>query len=94
MSKLIAVKIDLNKIDKEKHLYKGKKGLYLDLDVWINDTPDQYDNDASVSINQSKEQRENGESKVYVGNGKKLFGWGKSSEATSDPDVELDSDVF
>lgn len=96
MSRLIAVKIDLNKIDKEKHLYKGQKGLYLDLDVWVNDEPDQYGNDASVSINQSKEQREAGEKKVYVGNGKKLFGWPKS-EAPDNPmttDAESDDVPF
>ena len=72
MSKLLSLKVNLDKIDKSK-LYKGSKGTYLDLDVWINDEPDNYGNDASASLNLSKEERESGAKKVYVGNGKKLF---------------------
>ncbi|WP_286963550.1 hypothetical protein [Brevundimonas sp.] len=87
MSKLLSLKVNLDKIDKSK-LYKGTKGTYLDLDVWVNDEPDSYGNDASASLNLSKEEREAGAKKVYVGNGKKLFGWGSSSSATSEVDIE------
>ena len=87
MLKLLSLKVNLDKIDKSK-LYKGTKGTYLDLDVWVNDEPDSYGNDASASLNLSKEEREAGAKKVYVGNGKKLFGWGSSSSATSEVDIE------
>jgi len=87
MSKLLSLKINLDKIDKSK-LYKGSKGTYLDLDVWINDEPDNYDNDASASLNLSKEERESGAKKVYVGNGKKLFGWGSSKDSASNVDID------
>lgn len=93
MSKLLSLKVNLDKIDKSK-LYKGTKGTYLDLDVWVNDEPDSYGNDASASLNLSKEEREAGAKKVYVGNGKKLFGWGTSSSATSDVDIESSAMPF
>ncbi len=86
MSKLLSLKVNLDKIDKSK-LYKGSKGTYLDLDVWINDEPDNYGNDASASLNLSKEERESGAKKVYVGNGKKLFGWGSSTDSASSVDI-------
>ena len=93
MSKLLSLKINLDKIDKSK-LYKGTKGTYLDLDVWVNDEPDSYGNDASASLNLSKEEREAGAKKVYVGNGKKLFGWGTGSSAKSNVDIESSAMPF
>lgn len=63
MSKLVFAKIDVTKIDKER-LFKGKKGTYLDLNIWINDEPDKYGND--ISIQQSTKK---GEDKIYLGNG-------------------------
>jgi hypothetical protein len=93
MSKLLSLKVNLDKIDKSK-LYKGSKGTYLDLDVWINDEPDNYGNDASASLNLSKEERESGAKKVYVGNGKKLFGWGSSTGSNLDVDIGSSAEPF
>ncbi len=93
MSKLLSLKVNLDKIDKSK-LYKGTKGTYLDLDVWINDEPDSYGNDASASLNLSKDERESGAKKVYVGNGKKLFGWSKPSNYGSDVDLSQTAEPF
>ena len=66
MSKLLKVSIDVTKIKKE-HLYKGKKGTYANLDIWINDQPDDYGNDAGVK--QSYKEGDKFESH-YIGNGK------------------------
>ena len=85
MPRLLSVKINLDKVDKEK-LYKGQKGTYLDVDLWVNDEPDAYGNDASAIQSQSKEDREKGISKNYIGNGKKLFGW---STTTTETNVDL-----
>lgn len=74
MSKLLSISIDVTKLDKSR-FYKGKKGIYCSLDVWINDEQDEYGNDASVNESQTKEEREAKAKKNYVGNGKKLFGW-------------------
>jgi hypothetical protein len=73
-SKLISGSIDVTKIDKTR-LIKGEKGTYLNIDIWINDEPDKYGNHVSISMRQSKEEREAKTSKTYIGNGKKVLGW-------------------
>ena len=77
MSTLINASIDLSKIDKSKIKTTDKFGQpfkngakYLDVNIWINDEADQYGNIASISISQSKEEREAGAKRVYIGNGK------------------------
>jgi hypothetical protein len=67
MGKMYYGNIDVSKIDKTK-LYKGEKGTYLSVVVWINDEPDAYGNSASVQVGQSKEDREAGIKATYLGN--------------------------
>ena len=62
--KLINAKIDVTKIDKTK-LFKGQKGTYLDLTIWINEKPDQFGNDISIEQRTGKDEK-----KIYLGNGK------------------------
>ena len=64
MSKLLFGKINLSKIDKTK-LFKGEKGIWMDLTIWLNDKPDKFGND--MSIEQSVNQ---GEDKIFIGSGK------------------------
>jgi len=64
MSKLLTCKIDVTKIDKSL-LFKGKKGTYMDVLIWLNDKPDQYGNDCSI-----EQKVKMGEKKNYIGNGK------------------------
>lgn len=64
MSRLLQCKIDVTKIDKTL-LFKGKKGTYLDCNIWINDKPDQYGNDCSIAQKTVK-----GKDPIYIGNGK------------------------
>ena len=42
----------------------------------------------------SKEERESGAKKVYVGNGKKLFGWSKSPSGGSTVDIGSSAEPF
>lgn len=74
--KLYFGKIDVSKIDKSK-LFKGEKGNYLDLTIWINDEPDKYGNHLSIQQSTKKE-----EPKIYLGNGKAYES--KPSESSSD----------
>ena len=76
MGKLITAKIDVTKIQKAL-LFSGQKGTYLDLTIWVNDEPDQFGND--VSIEQRTKQ---GESKIYLGNGK-TYKWAGQSQSES-----------
>jgi hypothetical protein len=79
--KLLGIKIDVTKLDKSR-FFEGKNGAkYADLDIWINDEEDQFGYHASVNQSQTKEERDAKEKKIYVGNGKKLFGWDNESSA-------------
>ena len=75
MSKIINLSINLEKIDKSKNI-PGKKGQYLNVTIAENrDGEDQYGNTHYSYISQSKEEREAGQDKVYLGNGKEfVFG--------------------
>ena len=75
-------KLDLSKV-KKTDIYEGKKGKYLSITVFINDEVDNYGNDASFIISQTKEQREAKEARVYLGNGK-VSGRKKEPETISD----------
>lgn len=81
MSEIFSGSIDLNKIDKTK-VVEGKNGQkYYNVQVSINDTVDQYGNIGSIIENQSKEQRERKDKKVYLGNVKSV--WKSNSSATT-----------
>ena len=56
MSKLIAIKIDVTKIDKAR-LYQGAKGQYLDATVFLNDEQGQYGDNVMITQSVSKEER-------------------------------------
>lgn len=73
MAKLITASIDVTKLDKRK-LVKGKKGTYANLTIWVNDEIDDYGNDVSIQQSLSKEEREAGAPKIYLGNGKQQNG--------------------
>ena len=64
MNKLISAKINVSKIDKAK-LFKGEKGTYLDLTIWVNEKPDQFGNDISIEQRTGKDEK-----KIYLGEGK------------------------
>lgn len=82
MGKLVTLKLDVTKIPKDR-IFVGKQGKYIDLDIWINDDPDQYGNDASANIQQTAQERERKERKIYVGNGKKVFGFDSTESQES-----------
>jgi len=74
---MFGISLDVTKIPKDK-LVKGKKGTYLSLTGFIDDELNDYDQNISVWLEQSKEEREDKASKVYLGNGK-LF-WSDDKE--------------
>ena len=87
MAKLIKASIDVTKIKKE-HLFKGEKGTYANVDIWIEDEPDQYGNHAGVK--QSYKVGDSFESH-YIGNGKKGFGWDDAVNDTKSDAVKDDT---
>ena len=70
---IIALKIDVNKIDKAR-LYKGEKGTYLDAVVFFNEEADQYGNNGMITQSVSKEEREAGTRGAILGNVKVVGG--------------------
>jgi len=71
MSAIVNFSINVEDIDKSR-LIKGKKGSYLNLTMSINDET-KFGNNASISVSQSKEEREAKEAKTYLGNGKVVW---------------------
>ena len=65
----------MSDIDKSKIAKSEKNGkLYLSVDIWVNEQPDNYGNIGSINVRQSKEEREAKEKKTYIGNFKQLEG--------------------
>lgn len=82
MAHLISLSIDVSKIDKSK-LIKGEKGTYANLTIALNDDKDQFGNDVSCWLKQSKEESDNKAPKTYLGNGK-VF-WSSYAKVTQNP---------
>jgi hypothetical protein len=78
MAKLIAVSIDVTKLDKSKFV-TGKKGTYANLTISLNDEPDQFNNDVSVWEGQSEAERKNKADRNFLGNGKVV--WSSEGQA-------------
>lgn len=94
MSKLLNASIclsDLLTYAKSGHssVSKSQKNgkLYVDVNIWINDKKDKYNNDASISLNSKKDSREK-EGRIYVGNGR-FNEKGSSKELTTKDKEEL-----
>jgi len=91
MATLINASIDLTKVDKTK-LVKGK---YLNLTIAVNDNLDNYGNNVSLAIQQSKEERDLKASKTYLGNGKVVYTNGEVKVAEKqDKPLQNTSDKF
>ena len=72
MAVIYRANLDVSKIDKSK-LFQGKKGLYLDVTVTVNDELDSFEQIGSITIGQTKEERDAGTPKVYLGNLKEVW---------------------
>jgi len=85
MGKIINLKIDVTKLDKDK-FFVGKKGTYATITVAENmDGESEYGDTHYVFEQQSKEERESKTPKNYLGNGKEfVFGGGNGTPAVTD----------
>jgi len=91
MSKLIAIKIDVSKIDKDR-LFQGKKGSYLDATVFLNDEEGQYGDNGMITQSVSKEEREAGVKGNILGNVKILGEFGDNKPAAAPAPAAVESD--
>ena len=89
MNTLYTGSICLSDIDKTKIAKSEKNGkLYLSVDIWVNEQPDQYGNIGSINVRQSKEEREAKEKKTYIGNFKQLEGKPQAGTYLADREIE------
>ncbi len=91
MSKYRSLNICLTDLPKER-MYKSEKNgkIYISLSTYDYDEPDQYENDFSISLPLTKEERERkdkGETinRIFVGNGK-IWKSGQTQPAQQDID--------
>jgi hypothetical protein len=73
MAQLLAVSIDLTKIDKSQIVEGKNGGKYVNVTLSVNDEDDKFGNNVSLWQSQSKEDREAKASRNFLGNGKKLW---------------------
>jgi hypothetical protein len=82
MAQLLAVSIDLTKIDKSQIIEGKNGGKYVNVTLSVNDEDDKFGNNVSLWQSQSKEDREAKANRVFLGNGKKLWSDDSSSRQT------------
>lgn len=67
MAGIIKGSINLTEIPKDK-IIEGKKGKYLNVVVSVNNEADQFGNHGPITVDQTKDERDSKEPKVYLGN--------------------------
>ena len=72
MAGIVKGSIDLTKIPRER-IVEGKKGKYLNVVITINNEVDQYGNNASITVDQTAEERQAKAAKTYLGNAKVIW---------------------
>ena len=80
MASILATSIDLTKIPKDK-IIEGKKGKYLPITITLNDELDQFGNNGPVTVQQTKDERDAKQDKVYLGNVKVVWTNGENVAA-------------
>lgn len=85
MALIASISIDVKKIDKDKLV----KGQYLNLDVAVRDETNQYGQNVSLYVSQSKEERESKVAKTYLGNGRVVWTDGKAVVGVKQSNQEL-----
>jgi len=80
MATLINLNLNVEKLPKEKFV-KGKKGVYYNFTISVNDDNNQFGQNVTAFDSQTKEEREAKKPKLYLGNGSTLWTDGKSTKA-------------
>ena len=65
----VNISVDVTKLRKER-FYKGKKGTYADLTVFINSDKDDYGKNGGIMESLSQEERDSGAAKNWLGDAK------------------------
>lgn len=76
MAGLINASLNLKKIPVDK-IISGEMGKYINVTIAVNNDPDKFEQHCSITVAQSKEERDAKEAKVYLGNGKVVWSDGQ-----------------
>ncbi len=88
--KIINASINLSKIPKNKITKSKSEESWINVTIIVKDEKDKYDNDTSIQVQQSKEEREAKGVITYLGNGKTVFNNGvKNPTASETPTDDL-----
>lgn len=91
MSSLLNVSINVENLPKEKFV-KGKKGVYYNFTISVNDDTNQFGQNVAAFDSQTKEEREAKKPKQYIGNGKVVWTDGSCVKATQEQPLEQTAD--
>ena len=94
--KIVSASLNLSALDKSKIQKLDKEGnpfkngaMYYNVDIILNDEPNQFGQDCSISTAQTKEEREVKAKRNYIGNGKTVWnGSGGVKVSTAQPIAE------
>ena len=94
MAGIINASIDVSKLPKEK-FFKGKKGVYYNFTITVNDESNQFGQNVTITDSQTKEEREAKVQRNYLGNGKivwtnNIIKLAEKEEAVSTPAASND----
>lgn len=91
MSTLLNLSIDVANLPKEKFV-KAKNGkVYYNFTVSVNDETNQFGQNVSAFDSMTKEEREAGKKKTYIGNGKVVWTDGSIVVAERQEEVKTES---
>jgi len=76
MAGLVNASLNLTEIPKDK-IVEGKKGKYINVTIAVNNDPDNFGQHCSITVQQTKEERDAKEKKLYLGNGKVVWSDGQ-----------------
>jgi hypothetical protein len=92
MSSLLNISINVESLPKEKFI-KGKKGVYYNCTVSVNDDTNQFGQNVAVFDSQTKEEREAKKAKHYIGNGKVVWTDGSCVKAETPSETPEGTDT-
>lgn len=73
MAAIVSIMVNLDKIPTEEIRTSKAGNRYVNLDLMINDKTGRYGDNASISVRQTRDQRDAREPKIFVGNGKVVW---------------------
>jgi len=89
MAVVVNFSLNVEKLPKEKYI-KGKKGVYQNITLVINDEVDKFGNNVKTFVTQNQAEREEKQAKTYLGDGRVV--WTNGNVNVAKQQVEKEND--